>query len=162
MRHRNSGGCGAEAEAGGAGEPRTGGERHVPLLFWSAPVFRQWHQTQRKAGNTLLDARPVWAFRPTGTRMPVRWALHVSVEVAAEDGRVKADEVVIGRPYSAELTADELAALRADTAAHGQGPEERTYVEVTTYGELLAVDRVDWTTLGMVARALAEVAGRLG
>ncbi|NUU24314.1 MAG: NUDIX hydrolase [Streptomycetaceae bacterium] len=237
----------------GPGERRTGGERCVPLLVWSTPEFRQWYAAQRKAGNTLLGARLAWTFRPGAGTYPAYWVLHVEVAVAAEGGRIKDNEVVLGRPdisavllyrraatpretavvlvrefrapgcaddayvrelpggssasdvgpdvraaaevreetglavaverlrvhgvrqlaatlsahrgflYSAELTEAELAALRADAAAgwvHGDGADgssERTSVEVTTYGELLAAGRVDWTTVGMVAQALGEV-----
>ncbi|MCF2532610.1 nucleoside 2-deoxyribosyltransferase domain-containing protein [Yinghuangia soli] len=233
----------------GAGAARSGGERHVPLLFWASPVFRQWYDVQRKAGNTLLDARPVWAYRPGTRHEPVYWALHVTVAIAAEGGRVKANEVVIGRPdasavllyrraatlretavvlvrefraagasadgyvrelpggsaapdapgdaaaqalaevreetglvlgaerlrahgvrqsaatmsahrvhlYSAELAEAELAGLRADASVHGEGPEERTYIEVTTYGGLLAAEEADWTTVGMAAQVLADL-----
>jgi 8-oxo-dGTP pyrophosphatase MutT (NUDIX family) len=236
----------------GPGERRSDGERCVPLLVWSTPEFRRWYAVQRKAGNTLLGARLAWTFRPGAGTYAVYWVLHVEVAIAAEGGRVKANEVVVGRPdvsavllyrraatlddtavvlvrefraagasddgyvrelpggsslseadpdqvaaaevreetglsvaverlrahgvrqlaatlsahrgflYSAELTEAELAALRADAAAgrvHGDGADgstERTYVEVTTYRELLASGRVDWTTIGMVAQALAE------
>jgi hypothetical protein len=45
--------------------------------------------------------------------------------------------------FSAELTAPEMDRLR-------------TSVEVTTYGQLLAGDAVDWVTLGQVATALGD------
>ncbi|WP_436786960.1 nucleoside 2-deoxyribosyltransferase domain-containing protein [Yinghuangia sp. YIM S10712] len=237
----------------GAGERRTGGERHVPLRIWTTPVFRHWYAAQRRAGNALLAARVVWTFRTDNDRVLVYWAVHVSVAVAAEGGRVKDNEVVIGRPdtgsvvlyrraatarattvvlvrefrssgcaddgyvrelpggsaafgasvtpeavaaaevreetglalsaerlrghgvrqaaatmsahrahvYSAELTDDELATLRADASsglAHGTAEDsERTYVEVTTYGELLDAPGADWTTIGMVAQVLADL-----
>jgi len=57
--------------------------------------------------------------------------------------------------FSAEITSDELARLRAAPAApHGVGDTERTWPEVTTFGELRAGRLVDWATLGMVAEAL--------
>lgn len=238
----------------GAGERRTGGERDVPLQVWTNPVFRRWYAAQRKVGNTLTGARVVWTFRVHGSAVVVYWAVHVAVAVAAEGGRVKDNEVVIGRPdtssvllyrraarlrdtvivlvrefrspgcsddgfvhelpggsvdfgcqaapdataatevreetglvlaaerlrghgvrqvaatmsahrghvYSAELTEDELAALRVDASEgrrHGAGGTERTYVEVTTYGELLDASAADWTTVGMVAQALANLGG---
>ncbi|UGQ09717.1 NUDIX hydrolase [Yinghuangia sp. ASG 101] len=241
----------------GAGEWRTGGERDVPLVVWTTPVFRYWYAAQRAVGNTLVGARVVWTFRADGGATVVWWAVHVAVAVAAEGGRVKDNEVVIGRPdtsavllyrrasplrdtvvvlvrefrspacsddgfvhelpggsadfgrqdgpdatasaevreetglalaaerlrghgvrqvaatvsahrthvYSAELTEDEVAALRADAAearAHGVGGTERTHVEVTTYGGLLAAPTADWATIGMVARVLADLDDHAG
>jgi 8-oxo-dGTP pyrophosphatase MutT (NUDIX family) len=54
--------------------------------------------------------------------------------------------------FSAELTRGELA--RARLAARGTfgepGTTERTYVEVTTVGEIRGASTVDWSTLGML------------
>ncbi|TDD76811.1 NUDIX hydrolase [Actinomadura darangshiensis] len=74
----------------GAGAPRAGGEREVPLLLWRDEAFQGWYAGQRDAGNVLLGARVVFRFG-------VCWGLHVRVHVTAE-GRVKDNEVVIGRP----------------------------------------------------------------
>ncbi len=74
----------------GAGAPRSGGEREVPLLLWRDEAFQSWYAGQRDAGNVLLGARVVFRF-------DVCWGLHVRVRVTAED-RVKDNEVVIGRP----------------------------------------------------------------
>lgn len=231
----------------GTGAPRADGERHVPLLVWSAPEFRHWYAAQRAAGNTLLDAGVVWTLRVSGAL--VYWAARVSVAVAAEGGRIKDDEVVVGRPdisavvlyrrgatvrntqlvmirefrapgcspdgyvhefpggsggftdparvaqaevaeetglalaperlrahavrqlagtvsvhrghvFSAEVTADELARLTAAPGPYGGGGTERTWVETTTYGELLDSGSADWATMGMAAQVLADVDGR--
>jgi 8-oxo-dGTP pyrophosphatase MutT (NUDIX family) len=57
--------------------------------------------------------------------------------------------------FAAEITAEELAWLRARQAVPGGvGETERTWIEIWTYAELLASDLVDWATLGMVTRAL--------
>lgn len=234
----------------GVGERRVAGERDVPLHVWTTPVFRAWYAGLRAAGNTLLGAHVVWTFRVDDGRVVFYSAVHVSVAVAAEGGRVKDNEVVISRPdvsavllyrhaasvpdtrlvlvrefrapglardgyvrelpsgsgpdevapderalaevreetglvlaperlrrhavrqlaatlsghrawlYSAELTDEEMESLRGDASAHGAGEEERTFVEVTTYGDLLGDDRVDWSTLGMVAQALADLGDR--
>ncbi|MES9542445.1 nucleoside 2-deoxyribosyltransferase domain-containing protein [Actinomadura sp. NPDC000600] len=74
----------------GAGAPRAGGEREIPLLLWRDAAFQRWYTGQRDAGNELLGARVVFRFG-------VCWGLHVRVRVAAED-RVKDNEIVIGRP----------------------------------------------------------------
>ncbi|XRQ02716.1 nucleoside 2-deoxyribosyltransferase domain-containing protein [Actinomadura welshii] len=74
----------------GAGASRTGGEREVPLLLWRDEPFQDWYAGLRDAGHVLLGARVV-------LRSGAFWALHVRVGVAGED-RVKANEIVIGRP----------------------------------------------------------------
>lgn len=59
--------------------------------------------------------------------------------------------------FSVELTSDELAAARADSTVHGEaGSSERTYVEVRTFGEMLASEDIDWATLGVVCLVLHE------
>ncbi|REE99808.1 nucleoside 2-deoxyribosyltransferase domain-containing protein [Thermomonospora umbrina] len=56
--------------------------------------------------------------------------------------------------FSAEITEDELAAVR-DTGPHGLLDEgERTYVEAATFAEIRRAALVDWATLGMIAEAL--------
>jgi hypothetical protein len=59
--------------------------------------------------------------------------------------------------FSAELTEDEVAGLRAAgcTARGVTEDGERTYVEVTTYGRLRR-SAVDWATLGALAQALSD------
>ena len=228
----------------GSGAHRVAGERDIPLNVWTTPAFAHWYRAQRAAGNTLLGGRIAWVWRRRGAAW--MWAAHVRVAIAAEAGRVKDREVVIGRPditalalyrrgptrdastvvlvrefrsaartadgyvrelpggsgsssldastevaqetglvldasrvrahgsrqlaatlaahhahvYSAELTADELALLRDDPGPHGvAGDGERTYVEVTTYGDLLRSGSVDWATLGMLAAVLDGPAG---
>jgi ADP-ribose pyrophosphatase YjhB (NUDIX family) len=235
----------AALDAVGTGAPRRGGERHVPLLVWRTASFHRWLTAQQAAGNTLVGGRVVWTFRPgPERRFVLYWALHVEVHVAAE-GRVKGNEVVIGRPdvavvalykrgptphdttvvlvrefrspasspdgfvhelpggsgpepndplrqavseveeetglsieagrlrahgsrqvaatvsahhahlFSAEITAEELERLRASQSQpHGAGDTEQTWVETTTFGELLGNRLVDWATLGMLTEAL--------
>jgi 8-oxo-dGTP pyrophosphatase MutT (NUDIX family) len=60
--------------------------------------------------------------------------------------------------FSAAITEDELDRLRARLGeAHGAGDgEERTWLEITTFGEIRRGRSVDWTTLGMLAQALLE------
>ena len=65
----------------------------------------------------------------------------------------------IGPPahlFSAEITNDELARLRA-TWSVTQGGTERTRMEITTFGEICSNRLVDWTTLGMIAEAMLDV-----
>ncbi|WP_406286500.1 NUDIX hydrolase [Embleya sp. NBC_00896] len=230
-------------DALGTGSARVAGERDIPLNVWGTPAFRDWYGAQRAAGNTLLGGRIGWVWRRGDEAW--LWAAHVRVAIGAEGGRVKDDEVVLGRPdiatvvlyrrgatldactvvlvrefrsaartadgfiheppggsghtaadacvevgqetglvlaaervrahgsrqlaatlaahhahvYSAELTEDELAALRSDPGPHGvAGDGERTHVEITTYGELLRSGRVDWSTLGMLAAVLTGAA----
>jgi ADP-ribose pyrophosphatase YjhB (NUDIX family) len=66
--------------------------------------------------------------------------------------------------FSAAITQDELDRLRARLGeAHGAGDsdgdgdgEERTWLEIATFGEIRRGRSVDWTTLGMLAQALLE------
>ncbi|SDK55575.1 Nucleoside 2-deoxyribosyltransferase like [Glycomyces sambucus] len=87
----------------GDGSRREGGERSVPLLVWRTESFQTWYRAQRAAGNVLEGARLEWTFRVGEHREAVMyWAAHVQVRVAAED-RVKANEVVISRPDTAQV-----------------------------------------------------------
>ena len=86
----------AAIEEIGRGAHRVDGERDVPLSIWRTASFQRWYTAQRQAGNRLLSARPVWTFRP-GHGAVFFWALHVRLQVTAED-RVKDNEVVISRP----------------------------------------------------------------
>ncbi|MFI6980025.1 nucleoside 2-deoxyribosyltransferase domain-containing protein [Embleya sp. NPDC050154] len=83
-------------EAVGAGEPRADGERDIPLNVWLTRAFADWYAAQRAAGNTLLGGRIAWVWRRRAATW--LWAAHVRVAIAAEGGRVKDDEVVLGRP----------------------------------------------------------------
>jgi 8-oxo-dGTP pyrophosphatase MutT (NUDIX family) len=95
--------------------PRSAGQRDVPLLVWRTESFRCWLSAQQQAGNQLEGGRLLWTFRvgPTG-RWVLFWAFHARVYVAAED-RVKADEVVLGRPDLATLVAYRRAPVLADS-----------------------------------------------
>lgn len=61
--------------------------------------------------------------------------------------------------FAAEITDEELALLRAGQAqAHGAGETERTWTEITTFGEIRRQRLVDWATLGMIADVLLDAA----
>jgi 8-oxo-dGTP pyrophosphatase MutT (NUDIX family) len=76
----------------------TGGEQDVPSRIWCTPSFQRWYTAQRNAGNVLLGARPVWTSTVGDEPGEVFfWALHVRMQVAAED-RTKDNEIVISRP----------------------------------------------------------------
>lgn len=59
--------------------------------------------------------------------------------------------------YSVALTDAEIATLReqADKPCGVIGESERTYVHVTTLGEIRSSDNVDWSTLGMILQVLS-------
>lgn len=98
--------------AGGA--RREGAHRELPLTLWRDPGVRAWLSAQEAAGQRLRSARVAWTWPGVDGR-PFWWAAHVAVEVAAE-GRVKDNEVVIGRPdvsaVVAYLPGDDLAGTR--------------------------------------------------
>jgi 8-oxo-dGTP pyrophosphatase MutT (NUDIX family) len=59
--------------------------------------------------------------------------------------------------FSAPITDAELARLRElQQSPHGDGPTERTWIEITTFGEIRRSSLVDWSTLGMLAQALLD------
>lgn len=80
----------------GGGARRAGAHRELPLALWHDEGVRTWLAGQEAAGNRLRSARVAWTWPGTDGRA-FWWAAHVGVEVAAE-GRVKDNEVVIGRP----------------------------------------------------------------
>jgi 8-oxo-dGTP pyrophosphatase MutT (NUDIX family) len=82
----------------GDGAFRRNGERHVPLLAWRMPTFRNWLSTQQAAGNVLIDGRLLWIHRQ------FLWAFHARMRVAAED-REKRNEIVLGRPDVVSIVA---------------------------------------------------------
>lgn len=65
--------------------------------------------------------------------------------------------------YACELTPEEMMQVQRDAAkgeAHGVIEDsERTYVEVRTLSQLLALPEVDWATLGMVTAACMRPTG---
>lgn len=57
--------------------------------------------------------------------------------------------------FAVEITDDELAHLRTiRSRPHGVGDTERTWIEITTFGEIRRERLVDWATLGMIAEVL--------
>ena len=59
--------------------------------------------------------------------------------------------------FSAEITNDELAWLHANQATpRGAGDTERTWTEITTFGQLREHRLVDWAMLGMIAEAVLD------
>lgn len=60
--------------------------------------------------------------------------------------------------FSASISEGELNWLRARRCeAHGDGRgQERTWIEITTFGEIRRSRSVDWTTLGLLTQALLE------
>jgi 8-oxo-dGTP pyrophosphatase MutT (NUDIX family) len=87
------------------GEPvlRQGGECSVPSLVFRSAAFQSWYAAQRQAGNELRNASVEWVLR-TGPQKDwlFLWVLAVDLHVKAE-GRNKRNEVVIGRPDTAQV-----------------------------------------------------------
>lgn len=80
----------------GNGSERSGGERFIPLLVWKIPSFEAWYKAQKRAGNSLNDARLLYTFRPGFKKFVFLWVLKVSVHVASEN-RNKDNEFVLAR-----------------------------------------------------------------
>jgi 8-oxo-dGTP pyrophosphatase MutT (NUDIX family) len=227
---------------------RSGGERWVPAVIFTTPMFQSWYGQLCEVGNRLDKAGVRWTFRLKGRVFS--YVLWVDIWVQSE-GRHKANEWIFARTdvacvvlyaraadpmdskvvlvrefrspartpdgfvhelpgggceaadddaleraarevyeetgiavakerlryvgsrqavatlsthqvhcYAVEMTDAELAqaaAVAASGEAHGEdgpGGEEQAYTEITTLGELLQGEYADWTTVGLVARAL--------
>ncbi|MFG2210517.1 NUDIX domain-containing protein [Streptomyces sp. NPDC048638] len=99
----------------GPGAVRIGGQRDVPLLLWRTASFRSWLAAQEEAGNELRGGRIAWTFRVGQARSNVLfWAYAARMWVAAEQ-RVKANEVVLGRPDLSTVVAFRPAAQWLDS-----------------------------------------------
>jgi ADP-ribose pyrophosphatase YjhB (NUDIX family) len=62
--------------------------------------------------------------------------------------------------FAAEITEAELKELRRLASAHhGASETERTWIEITTFGEIRANRFVDWATLGMLTQVLLDSNG---
>ncbi|MFC0039627.1 hypothetical protein [Actinomadura rayongensis] len=97
----------------GTGAARGDGEREVPLAIWRTPAFRRWHAVQRRAGNRLVGARPVWSFHARSDAL-FFWALHVTVHIASE-ARTKDNEIVLSRPDTSHVLLYRRGASLGDT-----------------------------------------------
>lgn len=80
----------------GDGSERSGGERYVPLFVWKLQSFESWYKAQKRAGNTLNDARVLYTFRPGFKKFVFLWILKVNVHVTSEK-RDKTNEFVLAR-----------------------------------------------------------------
>lgn len=96
----------------GAGAPRSGGEREVPLFIWRQPAFQRWYQAQRAAGHRLDGAALEWQFRNRSHLFC--WALKVNVFIP-EEARHKRREVIISRGDISAVLAYRRGATLADT-----------------------------------------------
>lgn len=99
----------------GAGAPRTGGERDVPLHIWKTKSFQAWVLAQKAAGNRLDGANVLWTFGVGPKKQFVfSYAIRVNVYIASE-GRNKTNEFIISRPDVATIVAYRPAANILDT-----------------------------------------------
>jgi len=111
------------------------------------------HELPGGSGDCGADARDQAAAETeeeTGLTIDIRRIrAHGSRQVAATVSAHRA------HLFSAEITEDELARLRApQRTPHGAGDTERTWPEVTTFAEIRRNRLADWATLGMIAEAL--------
>jgi ADP-ribose pyrophosphatase YjhB (NUDIX family) len=104
------------------------------------------------AGTGALDQAITETEEETGLAIDVqRIRAHGSRQLAATMSAHHA------HLFSAEITSDELAWLHASQATpHGAGDTERTWTEITTFGQLREHRLVDWAMLGMIAEAVLD------
>ena len=75
---------------------RKKGERHVPLLVWTTPMFQDWYAAQVAVGNRLDEAQVRWVFHMPKLGKVFSWVLWVKVWIKAEN-RWKENEWVFAR-----------------------------------------------------------------
>jgi len=85
----------------GAGALRHGSETAGPLEIWQDKTFQSWYCSQQLGGHRLEDFRVEYVYyrKSDDDGRPKRrvWAIRPKVRVAGE-GRIKDNELVIGRP----------------------------------------------------------------
>ena len=160
----------------GAGAPRRGGEREVPLHVWRTPAFQGWYAALRAAGNRLDGARLEWLCRSgPGRRWLFMWALRANVHITAE-GRNKRSEVVIGRPDAAAvcmyrcaheplatqvvLVREFRSAVRNSAGMVLELPSGSSFDEALAPAEVAVEEVAEETGLRLDARRLQPVAAR--
>ncbi len=80
------------------GDERSGGERFVPYYIWRTWQFQNWYQAQKKASNTLCDARVLWNVR-VGPQKQYLYAFGLWVDVYVKsENRHKHNEMILSRP----------------------------------------------------------------
>jgi len=81
-------------------DPRSKGERYVPLDVWQTPMFQTWYAQLQGVGNRLDEAKVLWTFRMPKKRTVFSYVLWVKVWIAAE-GRWKENEWIFSRTDTA-------------------------------------------------------------
>ena len=113
------------------------------------------HELPGGSGDAGVDAREQAAtetLEETGLAIDARRIRRLGSRQLA--GTMSADHA---RLFSAEISDDEIIRPRAtQDTPHGAGDTERTWVEVTTFGNIRTNHIVDWATLGMIAEALLD------
>jgi hypothetical protein len=103
------------------------------------------------AGSDRLTQAVAEMEEEVGFRLdPTRLRVHRSRQAAATQSTHHV------HLYSAEITDAELTFLHGQTEAHGVGGTERTWVEISTFGNIRRGSQVDWATLGMLTQALLD------
>lgn len=73
---------------------RSKGERHVPAVIFTTPMFQSWYKNLLEVGNRLDSAQVMWTFGLNGRIFS--YVLKVDIWVASE-GRHKANEWIFAR-----------------------------------------------------------------
>jgi hypothetical protein len=124
-----------------------GAARSADGMVHELPGGSSWH-----AGDSALDIAVHEVEEETGFR-PAGLARGASRQLAST---LLAHQATL---FSAELSATDLACIRADPGiARGVAEDgERTYTEVRTVRAILDGEQVDWSTIGMILSVLAPL-----
>lgn len=103
------------------------------------------------ANQAISEAAEETGLAIDAARLQVRGSRQVAATMSAHRAHL----------FAAEITDEELTRLHTEQArsqSHGAGDTERTWTEITTFGEIRAKRLVDWATLGMIADVLLDAA----
>lgn len=91
----------------GEGSIRKGAAAKVPSFVWKRSEFRSWYNLQLANGNTVSNLKVEWTFWGSKQYLYL-YAIRSAIEVA-EEGRTKADEIVLFRSDIASVCLYKLA-----------------------------------------------------
>jgi hypothetical protein len=129
----------------------------VLVREFRAPASNADAYVHEHAGGSAFDATLPWV-EVARSEVEEEVGLHLAIErLRAIGSRQIAATLSAHRAhaFAAEISEEELAVLKRATEPRGEGGTERTFVEIWAFEELLADERVDWSTLGLAIRAIS-------